>query len=530
MYKKIYKFEEARQKIESAIDAIADPVRHTLSPKGSNVIFEDDKLAQHVTNDGATIAKNIALKDDLQNQIVSVVRSAALKTNNDAGDGTTTTTMFIQSLVKSGFRLIDQGWNRMQLKSELEKSCSSIVKRISEQKIDVKSNNDIYNIARISGNNDDEIAHNMVRVMEVAGNNGMIFLQPSLNGETEIVEDTGFNIESGIYSPELLEDGSFTKSQEDVYVLVTDKLIYYPEEAETIIRTALDNNYKKICIVAKSFKGKSLPLFVTNHQRGVIDIMLVAHPEVTDTDNTAVSDLAAYLGGKLVTEKAGSLVNNLSAADFTLARRVYSNPQKTVITSIDGKIKTKESRIKFIKDELKKEPDNEKLKKRLASLTNGTVTIKIGGTTPLEVNERIYRYEDAINATRAAMLNGYLVGGGIATLRAFNPKDHNEDLVPMIKKLCECSIRQIAENCGKYPDDMITRILNDKNKTFGYNAKLDTFEDLLKAGVIDPYKVTEGAIKNAFSVANVILTSQYFIVNDVEDLNKKKNDKQKDSN
>lgn len=515
MSKKIYKYEDVRDRIENAVDTLADPVRQTLSPKGSNVIYEDGFM-NYVTNDGVTIAKSIEVEGDLENTIINIIKSAAHKTNSVAGDGTTTSILLAQNLIKSGLKLVDNGWNRMILKEELEKSCDAIVDRLLDMSIKVKDKKDIYNIAKISGNNDDSIAKDMVRVVDVVGEDGFVFLEPNTINKTELVEDTGFNIPKGYFAQELMPNGSFSQTYEDVPVLVTDKRIYYEEEAETILRVAVAAGFKSIVVVAREFIGKCPNVFITNHQKGVINVMLVAHPEVTETDNTAVSDLAAYLDGKLITEKMGRLVNKLKQEDFVIAKRVFVNPVKTVITTASHKNKSLASRVAFIKQELKKTPEDEKLLKRLASLTTGTITIKVGGATPIETRERVFRYEDAVNSTRAAIRDGYLVGGGVALLHAFNPKDHNPELVSVIQKFCEASIRQISENCGKFPDYVLDKIRESKNDKIGYNAKNDKFEDLLKAGVVDPYKVTEMAVINAFSVANLLITSRYFIVNEAD--------------
>lgn len=519
--KKVYQYKDITDKIISAIDTLAQPVIGTLSPMGANVIYEDAHLNQFVTNDGVTIAKNIRLKDPVENAIIEIIKHASLKTNSEAGDGTTTSILLSQNLIKNGLKLIDEGWNPIQLKKEFEKFGKRLKENISSQVHKVKGDKDLFNIATISANNDEVVAHDVVDVVSVAGENGMVFIEPNNKKETEIIKDVGYNIKGGIFVQELCNvKNNSSAVYENVPALITDKRLYYAEESETIIRTALEAGHKSLVIVARDFIGKALDSLVANHVRGVINLLLIKDPDCMDKDNSSMQDLATYLGGRLVSEKTGKIVNKMSKEDFCFIKRIYADQIKTVITPTDKSNSGLKVKIVALRKELEKDKDNKVIQRRLSSLTNGMVTVKIGGSTPIEVQEKMFRYEDAINATRAAIKDGYLVGGGIALLRAFNSKDYPPELINTFKRYCESSVRQIAINCGQHPETIINTILKSKDKDFGYNALTDKYENLIKAGVIDPFKVTEMAIENSISVTNVIVSSNFLIVNDVEDINK----------
>lgn len=512
MNKLIYKFEDIQKEIKEAVGILADPVRQTLSPRGSNVLYEDDRGDQYVTNDGVTIAKSIQVSNPIHNAIIEVIKQPALQTNSIAGDGTTTSILLSRVLILEGLKKIEEGMNRMVLKDRLEEMGAKIKANLKKKVIKIHSPKDIFKIAKISANNDEVIAKDVSRIIEVAGQDGMVFLEPHHKKETELIEDTGFNIDSPLMK-DLALGKAFSVNYENIPVLITDKRLYYKQEAETILRVAVENGWKSVAIVARDFLDKAQNYFIGNHVQGVINVILIRDPLCSEKDNSSLADLATYLGGKLITEKHGSLVDKVKTSDFIVAKKIVSNPLKTVIVTAKADNKDLKERIKFIKEELDKSKKDRVLEKRLAALTNGTVTVKVGGHTPLEIQERLFRYEDAINASRAAMKDGYLIGGGLALLGSYKEEEHTS-LNELAKKFCESSVRQIAENCGKHIDSVVEQTNADKN--IGYNAKLDKFENLLNAGIIDPYKVTEMAIDNSISVASYLLTSGYLIVNDIE--------------
>ncbi len=497
---------EVRAKLLTALDKIAKPVVQTLSPKGGNVMYEDSNGGIYVTNDGVTIAKQIGSEDTTEDAIIRAVKYAALQTNKIAGDGTTTTILLTDTLVREGKKLLDAGMNEMDLKDMLTGFNQRILGNLKP--ILVKNQSQLLSVAKISSNGDDEIARNVLQVVKVAGDSGMVFINPSHTEKTEVVEDTGFVINGGFLSPELANDGAYRAQYEDVHVLVTDKRLYYEEECAAILTAALDAGITKLVIVARDFIGKAPNLLISNHTHGTISLLLVKHPDASETNNAPLSDLAKYLGGNLVTEKTGKVVNKLSKEDFIVAKKVYSTPDRTVLVTVNPVNPQLTDLIKSVEKEKEKYPDDKTLEARLATLTTGTVTVNVGGATPLEVQERIFRYEDAINATRAAKKHGYLVGGGVALRNA--TLDEKEAI---FIKYGDSSLRQIAENCGQHPQFIIQNVKGN----VGYNAKTNTFEDLIEAGVIDPYKVTEMAINNSISVAIALLTSRYIITNKKDD-------------
>lgn len=514
-------YSEEKEEIIKAVDMIADPVRGTMSPKGRNVLFKNNVGTVLSSNDGATIARAINPKSEVANMIVSVIKQSSFKTNTEAGDGTSTSILLSQVMIKEGLKQVDNGWNPMMLKGEMQRFGAELVKTVKEKAIKVSTDKDLENIAYISANNDREIAKNIVKVVKTAGLDGMVFLEPNNKPEVEIIEDTGFNIEQGILYGEMINNPQRNSATyTNIPVLITDKRLYYQEEAETILKTVLEAGLKSVVIVARDFIGQSVNYFLTNHKQGVINVLLIKDPRVTEKDATTLEDLAVYLGGKVISEKTGSLVNKLKISDFVMADKVFVDPVKSLISTKKKKNPELATRVSGIRELLKKDKDDEVLKKRLASLTNGMVTVKIGASSQIEMTERVFRYEDAVNATRAAMRDGYLVGGGISVFRAFESMDKSKfpaELVPMFKRFCEANIRQIAENCGKHPDTIVEEIASKKGN-FGYNAMTGEIEDLLKSGVVDPYKVTEMAINNSISVAGEIISSGFIIINE-EDIN-----------
>lgn len=506
--------EEVRDKIANAIRLITEPVVQTLSPKGRNVMYETrDGVNQ--TNDGVTIAKQIESQDPVEQLIIETIKQGALSTNRDAGDGTTTTTLLSGTMSTGGLKLVDEGYNPMVLAKEFTTFGDKLIAKLKPIKIETDAQ--LYNIAKISSNNDDVIAQQVVDVVNTAGQDGMVFIEPHSKQETTIEKDTGFVIDGGLLAPEYAQNQGMIASFEDCHVLICDKRIYYEEEAETILRVAIESGIKQLVIVARDFIGKSVNVFSANHQRNQ-NIKLILVKDGTAQDGSyGLSDLAVYLQGNLVTEKTGKLVDNLTKEDFCIAKKVYSNPQRTVISS---PVKQEDNenlqlRIASLKKEKDKDDSNETINKRLASLTNGMVTVKVGGATLIEVQEKIFRFEDAINATRSAMKYGYLPGGGLSILGAFDPSEHPSELVPLFRKFCEAPIRQIAKNCGKHEETIIKGCIPMIG--IGYNAKEDRHEDILEAGIIDPYKVQELAIRNAISVANVIITTEWYIAVDKQD-------------
>lgn len=531
MNKQVHRYKDIREKILSGVDLIADPIRETISPKGRNVIFENDNGDYISTNDGVTIAKNISVSDPIENAILTIIKSASLKSNTEAGDGTSTSVVLSQILIKEGLKLIDNGMNPMDVKRELERIGEDVIKKLQAKAVKIKNDTELQQVAMISSNSDEQIAKDAVKVVKIVKEDGMVFLEKNNKVETEIEEDTGFMIEEPLFSPELRNNPrGFSANYKDVPVLITDKRLYYPEEAESILKTVLMNGHKSVVVVARDFIGQAPNVFIANHVKGICSVLLIKDSRITEKNNECLEDLAVYLGGKVISEKTGSLVDNLTMDDFVLCDKAFADGAKSILTSRLKKNRKLDIRVKALKKELAKDKEDSDLQKRIASLTNGMVTVKVGGNTAIEVQERAYRYEDAIHAARAAMKDGYLIGGGVTMMSLTNEIDVLHEMIPLFRKFCEANVRQIAENCGEHPDSIVANTQNsNKNKklktwVYGYNALSGQVEDLLKAGVIDPARVTEMAVRNSISVASQIISSNFLILHE-EDIDVDDNDK-----
>lgn len=518
MKKLVKERNEIRDKVNRAVRLITEPVVQTLSPYGGNVLYEDANGGLNLTNDGVTIARHISSDDPIENAVIEVIKSGALNTNRGAGDGTTTTTLFTSVLINEGQKKLDEGFNPIQLKKGFEKMGEMILDNLKAIKI--ASDEDLFNVARISASGDEEIAKNVVDVVTTAGEDGIVLIEDSPKDKTEVKKEKGFIVEGGLFGPEYAQNNGFTASFDDCHVFVTDKRIYYAEEAETILRTAIGAGITQLVIVARDFIGKSVNVFAANQQQNEhIKLMLIKDPHASETNTYSLIDLAAYLDGPLVREKDGNIIDNITEASFCQASRVYANPQRAVITAAKEPSAELTERIEALKKEKEEDPDNEEVERRLASLTSGMVTVKVSGDTPIEARELMFKYEDAINATRSAMKHGYLPGGGLGILGAYRPNYFDPDYDTVARKLCESSVRQIAKNCGQYEEYILAG--SQPTLGLGFNAYNLTFESLLDAGVIDAYKVTELAVKNAVSIANAILTANWFIIKDKEEENGK---------
>lgn len=520
--KKIYKYEDIENRIFNAVDIITAPIAQTMSPRGGNVIYEDSQGNQHVTNDGVTIAKNISVKGDVENAIIEIIKGSSLKTNMEAGDGTSSTILMSSVLIKEGLRLVRDGKNQMEVRDELTKFAQEMKKQIEKSVIKIKDNKDLLKISKISANNDDKIAKDVVRIIDVVKEDGQVILDRGFTTETEIEEDTGFVVKSGLFSQEL-GNKQFQSSATNVPVFLTDKRLYYKSEAETILKTVIDAGYEEVVIIAQDFIGEALPYFVANHANGVVKVILISEKKLD-----ILQDLAIYLGGDVISDKKGSLVNNISIENFAIAKRVFADPIKAIV-SRDPKDSSKEidKRVESLKKELKKIGNKNSssytdIENRISSLTNGMVTIRVGGSTQLEVMEKLFRYEDAINAARAALKHGYLPGAGSAVFEAFYAikSKLKPDYMRMFKAAAEANIRQIAINCGKNPDSLVEQYEEFGIDGVGYNAITDKMEDLVDSGVIEPFLVTTQVIANAVSIANIIITSRYLVVNDLDESEK----------
>lgn len=498
MSKIIKKFDS--ELVRSAVNRIAEPVIQTITPLGNNVLFEKD-LHSVVTNDGVTIAKMIDSEDEVEDSIIQMVKYGALSTNREAGDGTSTTILLTKKLVDMGTAMIDSGEKPMRVKKKFEDMKEFILGN-SEQHKRTTEDKRLIDIARVSSNNDTEIAENVVSIIDTAGLDGMVFLEESKNGKTKITKDTGYGIDNSMFDPVLGNKSPGVADYKEPYVFITDKKLYHIEECKEILEKAYSAGAKCLTIVAKGFVGESANFLIGNHmdEKVPMDILLIQY-EGTDKDTTPIHDLAMYLGTKVVTEKTGSLKGKLNDSHFKQAQRVYSAGPRTIFVTSDKSNPELSFLIEEVKKKKEEDKEDENNNRRLASLTTGSVTLYVGAATGPELREKIFRYEDAINATRSALRSGYVLGGGL-TLYACTREGDAE-----VRDFGETSVRQIAQNTGiKFVPDMYS-------ETQGYHAKKEEYLNLEEEGVIEPYDVFYHSVVNAFSVATSILTSGYFIVN-----------------
>lgn len=519
--KEVNQFKDVRDRILSGLTKLSAPVIQTLTPMGKNVLFQDDTGTPSVTNDGWTIAKHIILEDPIEDTIADIVRHAAARTNYIAGDGTTTTILLADMLIKQGFSLIDSGMNQMELKRELDKMSKLLTDEIPKFTYKVTSKKDLEYVASVSSSGDQEIAKNTASVIDKVKEDGMVFIEHNVQKtDTKIIEESGFLMESPMYSTYLSNvPGRLIARYDDIAVLITDKRLYYEDECIAILNAVAQQGLNSVVIVAADFIGQSPQIFMANHTNKDVNmnILMVKSPNFD-----VMEDLANYLGGQVYTEKRGSMVSELKAEDFVRASRVFSDTQRTLFSSEAKKNVVADLRVKALREAMKEmadgSPEYDIMKKRIACMTNGIVTIKVGGKTIPEMNERIFRYEDSINATRNALKNGYVVGGGVTlhnlakSLSKAKLEALTGDIKDVLTKFCDASLRQIAINCSK----PFKEILEKTTKVVGYNASNDKYEDLLTAGIIEPSIVLKMAIENAISVAGVILSSDFIITNKKE--------------
>lgn len=512
MNKTIHREVDVREKVRQAIQKVCMPVIETIGPLGKNVLYETDKGDFELTNDGITIARSIALKDPIENAVAEIIKGGALRTNQEAGDGTSTTILLSSVLLKETEELTASGMSHRAIRELYNRVLEKIFVRLDALKRTVKDRSTRLEIATISANNDKEVAKNTVDAIDTAGLDGMIYIEFSPNEKTTIEKQVGFRIAPGMVYQNLYSDVAAPRMlYQDVPVLLLDKTLYYAEEVEHIIRVAMEAGYKSIVVVAKGFQGDATNTFIANHVRGTISIALA-----TLEDDIAIEDLAVYLDSSIVSEAAGRRTDSITKSDFVKAAKVTIDPQKFLLSNVKDS-KALLSRIEGIKGELAKDKDNPKFKNRLASMTNGIVTIRVGGHTQTEAREKIYRYEDAINATRAAMRDGYLVGGGLALYHCYNSDDYDSSAeMDVAIAMSSASIERVAANA------QIRLNYTKLTKNIGLNALTGEYEDLLKAGVVEPYKVTEMALKNAVSVATTLTSIGTFILNDVKEDDKDK--------
>lgn len=529
--KKITFHENARQAILKGIDKVADTVKVTLGPRGRNVIL-DKAMHPIVSNDGVTIAKEIELHDKFENIGAKLLKEVASKTQDTAGDGTTTAILLAQKLVHEGLKNVTAGANPIELKHGLEKATAKVIEYLKEKTIVVDNKEKIKQVAAISANNDAEIGNLIADAMERVGKGGVITVEEAKSIETTLDVVEGMQFEKGFISPYMATDPEKMIAELDnPYILITDKKISSMKEIVPILEKVAQES-ASLFIIAEDIEGEAMTTIVLNLLRGAIKVCAVKSPSFGDEQKEILEDIAILTGGNVVSDEKGIKLENVTEEDLGRAKKVKIDGEKTVIIEGSGDKKEIEKRVKHIENKINNETSEYKitdLKKRLAKLSGGVAVINVGAATETEMKEKKMRIDDALNATQAAVEEGVVVGGGITLFRAKqileNPfkLDGDQQIgINILVNALEEPLRQIAKNSGKEAAEVIAKIKDSSSEHFGYNAKTDKFEDLLNSGVIDPTKVVRNALQNAASIAGMIITTETLIT-DFDDEKDEKN-------
>ena len=517
--KKIIYSDEARLKILSGVNKLADAVKATLGPKGRNAILQKMFGAPTITKDGVTVAKEIDLKDKFENMGAQMVREVASKTSDVAGDGTTTATVLAQAIYTEGLKYLAAGMNAMDLKRGIDKATASIVEELKKMSKSVKDKKEIEQVGRISANDDPEVGLIIADAMDKVGKEGVITVEEAKGMETTLELVEGMQFDRGYLSPYFVTDAErMEASLEDPYILIYDKKITNMRDIIPVLETIAKEG-RALLIIAEDIEGEALATLVVNNLRGTLKCAAVKAPGFGDRRKAMLEDLATLTGGQMVSEDIGRKLESVTVADLGKAKKVVINKDNTTIVEGSGNSSDIQGRISQIKaqiEETSSDYDREKLQERLAKLAGGVAVIKVGAATEPEMKDKKARVEDALNATRAAVEEGFLPGGGVALLRCIEkldsldlPGDQNSG-VKIIQKSLEEPLRQIACNAGLEGGIVVEKVKAMKGSQ-GFNAATDEYEDMLKAGIIDPTKVTRFALQNAASVAGLLLTTEVMI-------------------
>ena len=520
MAKQILFNEAARQAAKRGVDKLADAVKVTLGPKGRNVVLDKGYGGPTITKDGVTVAKEIELEDKFENVGAEIVKEVASKTNDVSGDGTTTATVLAQAIIAEGLKNVTAGSNPLGLKRGIEKGVEAVVAGLKQISKEVSSQEEIAQVASISAN-DAEIGKVIAEAMEAVGKDGVITVEESQSFgiEKEVVE--GMQFDKGYLSPYMITNADRMEAEyEDPYVLITDQKISSVQNLLPLLEKVVQTGKKDLVIIADDVDGEALTTLVLNKLRGSFSALAVKAPGFGDRRKEVLQDLAILTGAKVVSEEIGLKLENTEIEMLGSARKVKATKENTTIIEGKGDVDAIKDRVSQIRKELSltdSDFDKEKLQERLAKMSGGVGVIKVGAATEVEMKERKHRVEDALAATKAAIEEGIIVGGGVALLRAMAGLDKVETNteeevigVSILKRALEAPIRQIAENAGKDGSVVAERVKNEEGN-MGYNAAADRYEDLVKAGIIDPTKVVRTALQNAASAAAMFLTTEAII-------------------
>ena len=518
--------QEAREAIRRGVSKLARAVKVTLGPKGRNVILQKSFGSPTVTKDGVTVAKEIDLEDVYENMGARMVREVASKTSDVAGDGTTTATVLAEAIFNEGIKGVVAGVNPVQMKQGIEKAVSDITEKLTKMSIKIKEKSEMANVASIAANNDREIGNKLADAMERVGKDGVITVDEGKSLTTEIEWVEGMQFDRGYLSPYFVTDpNTMTCVLENPYILVYEKKITQIKDLVPLLEAVVQQG-RPLLIVCEEVEGEALATLVINRLRGTFQCCAVKAPGYGDRRKAMMEDISILTGGPAVFEALGTKLESLQLTDLGRAKKVIIDKDNTTIIEGAGKPDDIKSRIAQLRREIDvstSDYDREKLEERLAKLSGGVAKINVGGATESEMKEKKARVEDALHATRAAVQEGILPGGGVALLRASSQVKPSEDLsndekvgYNIVLRSCRAPLSMIAENAGQDGGIVCERVLESKGNN-GYNALTDVYEDLVKAGVIDPTKVTRTALANAASVATLLLTSDALIAEKPKD-------------
>tara|TARA_Y100000310_G_scaffold114114_1_gene112620 strand:+ start:14353 stop:15987 length:1635 start_codon:yes stop_codon:yes gene_type:complete len=525
MAKQIKFNEKARTSLKRGVDKLANTVKVTLGPKGRNVVLDKGFGGPTITNDGVTIAKEIEFSNKFENIGAEIIKEAATKTNDAAGDGTTTATILAQKIISEGLKNIAAGSNPLAIKKGIDKGVSAIVSSLKQISRKVNNREEIAQVATISAD-DSKVGELIAEIMEKVGRDGVITVEESksLGLDKEIVE--GMQFDKGFVSPYMITDASRMTAQfENPSILLTDKKISSISEILPLLEKLTQSGKKEIVIIAEDVEGEALATLVVNKLRGTFNALAIKSPGFGDNRKAMLEDIAILTGAQVISEERGLKLENTELNQLGSADRIISNKENTTIVGGHGTKRDIEKRISQIKIEMEQidsEFDREKLQERLAKLSGGVAVIKVGAATEVEQKEKQHRVEDAVAATRAAVEEGIVPGGGVALIRAMNalPKvtvlnDDEQIGLDILQRSLAEPLRQISENAGK-EGSVIVDAVNKLKSSQGYNAAKNKFEDLIQAGIIDPTKVTRSALQNAGSAAGMLLTTEAVVTDEPE--------------
>ncbi len=520
MSKELRFAEDARHLILKGVNTLANAVKVTLGPKGRNVVIEKSFGAPLITKDGVTVAKEIDLENKFENMGAQMVKEVASKTNDEAGDGTTTATVLAQAIYREGAKIVTAGHNPMALKRGIDKAVATIVSELKTMSKPVKGSNEVAQVGAISANNDKEIGQMLADAMEKVTKEGVITIEESKTAKTEVTVVEGMQFDRGYLSPYFVTNSERMEAVlENTYVLIYDKKISSMKDMIPLLEPVAKQG-RQLLIIAEDVDGEALATLVVNRLRGTLHICAVKAPGFGDRRKAMLEDIAALTGATLISEDMGRKLEQATVADLGVAKRVVVDKDNTTIIDGAGKkaeINARVAQIKAQIEETTSDYDKEKLKERLAKISGGVAVIHVGAPSEVEMKEKKARVEDALNATRAAVEEGIVAGGGTALVRAAQKVDKTkfaEDEAwgaQIIKRACEEPLRQIAFNAGLDGAIVLDKVLQNKSAAFGYNAYSDEYTDLIKEGVIDPVKVVRCALENAASVASLMLTTETMI-------------------